>query len=168
MNANEISSKPNARLKRIQKITLAIRILIGLAVVSVVAFVSISFVEPRRIGFFPFSKYASIHAVPAAVLILGFIRAGLFLAGAFVLNRLLRIFAKGDFFTVGNITCIKWLGGLVIADWLIVKLLDAIVSRVVAIGVGDFTKLAFGLLIILIAWIMDEGRKIQEEQELTV
>jgi hypothetical protein len=29
-------------------------------------------------------------------------------------------------------------------------------------------NLAFGFVIILIAWIMDEGRKIQEEQELTV
>ncbi|MEI9863261.1 MAG: DUF2975 domain-containing protein [Limisphaerales bacterium] len=31
-----------------------------------------------------------------------------------------------------------------------------------------FGQLVLGLLIILIAWIMDEGRKIQEEQELTV
>jgi hypothetical protein len=51
---------------------------------------------------------------------------------------------------------------------LVVKLLDAIASRAVLIGVGDFAKLAVGLLIILVAWIMDEGRKIQEEQELTV
>jgi hypothetical protein len=29
-------------------------------------------------------------------------------------------------------------------------------------------RLGIGLLILLIAWIMDEGRKIQEEQELTV
>ena len=28
--------------------------------------------------------------------------------------------------------------------------------------------LLFGILLVLIAWIMDEGRKIQEEQELTV
>jgi hypothetical protein len=28
--------------------------------------------------------------------------------------------------------------------------------------------LVLGLLILLISWIMDEGRKIQEEQELTV
>jgi len=30
------------------------------------------------------------------------------------------------------------------------------------------TPLFIGMLIIFITWIMDEGRKIQEEQELTV
>jgi len=33
-------------------------------------------------------------------------------------------------------------------------------------GIGEVLR--FSLLIILVAWIMDEGRKIQEEQELTV
>jgi hypothetical protein len=36
-------------------------------------------------------------------------------------------------------------------------------------GTGiDFGMLLIGVVIVLIAWIMDEGRKIQEEQELTV
>ncbi len=36
-------------------------------------------------------------------------------------------------------------------------------------GTGfDFGLVLTGLVIVLIAWIMDEGRKIQEEQELTV
>jgi len=36
-------------------------------------------------------------------------------------------------------------------------------------GTGiDFGLLFAGIVIVLIAWIMDEGRKIQEEQELTV
>jgi hypothetical protein len=38
-----------------------------------------------------------------------------------------------------------------------------------AFGWGiDFGPLLIGAIIVLIAWIMDEGRKIQEEQELTV
>ena len=32
----------------------------------------------------------------------------------------------------------------------------------------DFGVLLGGLIVVLIAWIMDEGRKIQEEQALTV
>jgi hypothetical protein len=32
----------------------------------------------------------------------------------------------------------------------------------------NFGMLLAGIIIVLIAWIMDEGRKIQEEQELTV
>jgi hypothetical protein len=36
-------------------------------------------------------------------------------------------------------------------------------------GTGvDFGLLLAGIVIVLVAWIMDEGRKIQEEQELTV
>jgi hypothetical protein len=36
-------------------------------------------------------------------------------------------------------------------------------------GTGfDFGLLLAGVVIVLVAWIMDEGRKIQEEQELTV
>jgi hypothetical protein len=32
----------------------------------------------------------------------------------------------------------------------------------------SLTQAFIGLMIIFVAWIMDEGRKIQEEQELTV
>ena len=36
-------------------------------------------------------------------------------------------------------------------------------------GTGiNFGPFFIGVIIVLIAWIMDEGRKIQEEQELTV
>ena len=37
-----------------------------------------------------------------------------------------------------------------------------------SIGRIDFGLLLSGIIIFIIAWIMDEGRKIQEEQELTV
>jgi hypothetical protein len=116
----------------------------------------------------PFSRYASVRAIPGSLLILGFVRAGFFFAGAFVLNRLLRSFAGGILFTARNITGIKCLGYLVISDWVVVKFLNAIASRSLVIGFDDFAKLAVGFLFVLLAWIMDEGRKIQEEQELTV
>jgi hypothetical protein len=176
MNVNEISSKTVRRLNRVRKVIWVIRILIGLAVVCVVAFnliflssiIGWTDISPRSITFPPFSTYSSARAIPASLLILGFIRAGFIFAGALVLNRLLRYFAGGSFFTATTITCIKWLGYLVIGDWVVVKFLQAFGSRALMIGFDDFTKLAIGFLVILIAWIMDEGRKIQEEQELTV
>jgi Protein of unknown function (DUF2975) len=175
MNANVFSQKPNARLKRIKIVSRIVRILVGLAVVSVVAVISIclsdiigwTHISPNVLSS-PFSKYSSLRAIPVSILILGFVRAGLFFAGAFLLNKLLRFFANGNFFTTENITCIKWLGCLVMSDWLVAKFLDTIASRGLVIGLHDFAKLTIGFLIILIAWIMDEGRKIQEEQELTV
>lgn len=175
MNANEISPKADFRLKRIQRIVWTVRIFIALAVISIASGILIYLGRIAGWTHIPpvmlpplFWKYSSPHAVPASILILEFVRAALFFSGAFVLNKLLGSFACGKFFTAKNITCIKWLGGLVMSDWVAVKFLDAIGSRVVMITFGDFAKLTIGFLIILIAWIMDEGRKIQEEQELTV
>jgi hypothetical protein len=176
MNANEISPKANARLNRIKKVIWVIRILIGLAVVCVVAcnliflsnMIGWTDISLGRISLPPFSRYSSARDIPASLLMLGFVRVGFLFTGVFVLDRLLRFFAGGSFFTATNITCIKWLGYLVISDWVVAKFLHAIGSRAVTIGFDDFAKLAIGFLVILIAWIMDEGRKIQEEQELTV
>jgi hypothetical protein len=179
MNTNENSPKANPRLRRIQKVVWVVKALIVLAVVSAATGILIylgcvaGWINVPSVALPPLFwkytwKYSSPDAVPASILILGFARAGLFFSGAFVLNRLLGYFARGNFFTAKSISCIKWLGGLVMSDWLAVKLLDAIGSRMVMLAPADFTKLAIGFLIILIAWIMDEGRKIQEEQELTV
>ncbi|MCP4221111.1 MAG: DUF2975 domain-containing protein [bacterium] len=43
-------------------------------------------------------------------------------------------------------------------------------QRILRIGFGsdDITKLVIGLLIILVSWIMNEGRELQEEQQYTV
>jgi hypothetical protein len=139
-----------------------------LSLVALAVAILFIFTGPQKAGLWPFSKYPSVHAMPWMVLILGFAKLALFFAGIFVLNRLLRVYANGNFFTSANITCIKWLGYLVIGDWLVGKFIDAVAFRDVVIGFGDLTKPAIGLLIILIAWIMDEGRKIKEEQELTV
>src|ERR1700690_3662802 len=169
MNANENSSKADRRLNRVRKVIWVIRILIGLAVVCVVAcnlvflsnIIGWTDISLGRISLPPFSRYSSPRGIPASLLILGFIRVGFLFTGAFVLNRLLRFFASGSFFTANNITCIKWLGYLVISDWVVAKFLQAIGSRTLMIGFNDFAKLAIGFLVILIAWIMDEGRKIQ-------
>ena len=176
MNTNENSFGSNARLKRIQNIVCAARVLIGLAAIFVIGFISVFLagvvgwinIAPKAVGIPYLSNYPSFGAIPTTVLILVLVRTGLFFTGVFVLNKLFRSFAGGNLFIAGNIRIIKLLGLLVICDWLVVKFLAAIASRTMAIGVDDFAKLAIGLLVILIALIMDEGRKIQEEQELTV
>jgi Protein of unknown function (DUF2975) len=170
MNGNEISSAPKSfRVDRIQKVVWVIRMLIGLAAVFAAAFPSIFFSGINNsTNLPPFSWHSSLHTIPAFILTLGLLRAVLFFAGAFFLDKLLRCFAHGNFFTAQNITYVKWLGCLVISDWVVVKFLAAAVSRALVIGPHDFTKLAVGFLVVLIAWLMDEGRKIQEEQASTV
>jgi len=88
---------------------------------------------------------------------------GLFFAGGLILFWLLDLFEAGQFFTAQIVHYINLLGWFVLADWVLIRVLDAM-----AHGFSLDTRLAVGLLIVLISWIMDEGRKIQEEQELTV
>jgi hypothetical protein len=125
------------------------------------------------------------------------------------LARLFRFYERGQIFSADTIRCIKKLGILFVAGWLIgmpmrvspfhrqvppppppsatVSSQDAsektaYITRVRIVthtfregffsfdfGTGvDFGLLLGGAVIILVAWIMEEGRKMQEEQELTV
>src|SRR5450631_4020239 len=174
MNANEISPKFNVRMNRIKKVIAVIRFLISSAVILGVVF-GLFFLADLfgysvfgtgvKISFSPLLTYTSPFKIPVIVLVLGFVRAGLFFAGVLVLFWLLDLFEAGKFFAAQNVQHIKLLGFLVIGDWVVTKILDTFAGSGVEISFG---QLVVGLLVILISWIMDEGRKIQEEQELTV
>jgi uncharacterized membrane protein HdeD (DUF308 family) len=173
MNANENSPQVNPRLKRIQMVVRVIRAIIGLIVVFSAIVIPINlalfmgwigYQSGIHVSFSHFHTYSWPFKIPAPVLALVLVRLGLFFAGAFVLNRLLRLYATGKFFTGQNVGYIKWLGWIVLSDWVVEKLLDAVENGFDP----NPMKLVVGLLVILLAWIMDEGRKIQEEQELTV
>jgi hypothetical protein len=107
------------------------------------------------------------------------------------LSRLFRFYERGLIFAAETIRCIKVLGGLFFLGGLfttIIRSLPKTPPPVLPPGVTitqthtfqmgffrfdfgtgiDFGLLLAGAVIVLIAWIMDEGRKIQEEQELTV
>jgi Protein of unknown function (DUF2975) len=174
MNANEISPKADMRMNRIKKVITIIRFLISSTVILGVVFgllfladlLGYPIVGPGvKISFSPLLTYTSPFKIPAIVLVLGFIRVGLFFAGILILFWLLDLFEAGKFFAAQNVQYIKLLGFLVIGDWVVTKILDAFAKSGMQISFG---QLAVGLLVILISWIMDEGRKIQEEQELTV
>ena len=172
MNAN--SPKISERMSRIKKIIRAVRFLISAITIIMIVFGAMFVADLTgfrivpsgvKISFSPLLTYSSPFKIPTVVLVLAFLRAGLFFAGAFVLFWLLDLFEAGKFFTAQNVSYIKSLGWLVICDWIVTKILDAMARNGMEIS---FSQLVLGLLIILFAWIMDEGRKIQEEQELTV
>jgi len=177
MNANEISPKADSRLKHIQKTIQVVRVLLFLAAVIVVGILSIFLADfiwgvelPRWIVSIPLSPHTAylppFDKIPTTVLLLGVVRAGIFFVGVFTLDQLLRSYRSGIFFRARNVSLLQRIGCLMIGDWIVMKILDWIALRVVF--AAELGELAVGLLIILIAWIMDEGRKIQEEQELTV
>lgn len=108
------------------------------------------------------------------------------------LARLFRLYERGLIFANETIRCIKTLGLLCIINWGMavaghclayigptpISSAGATIRFVpssfsmgffsFSINYVNFGMLLAGIIIVIIAWIMDEGRKIQEEQELTV
>ncbi len=88
--------------------------------------------------------------------------------------RLFSNLEKGILFGSENVTCIRRLGWLIVAipfleiGFQLSKMVWS-VGDVMNIDLSSLPNNLFqGFFIIFVAWIMDEGRKIQEEQELTV
>lgn len=105
------------------------------------------------------------------------------LAAAFVCRligfyyRLFGNIERGIFFDADNVRCIRCIGWWLVACPLIMICFEA--SKIIWAASSpdnplrimikfDVIELLRGFFVIFISWIMDEGRKIQEEQELTV
>jgi hypothetical protein len=139
-----------------------------------------------QIGFSPHQCYIFPFYVPLPVFLVGATRFCLAGIGLILLSRLFLLYERGDFFKTGNIRCFKFFGLIVIGLWLSQMILELMAHHnnlngngpvekglIIIIGpyradLAMFFGLVYGVLIVFIAWIMDEGRKIQEEQELTV
>jgi hypothetical protein len=171
MNINETSQTAGDRVRRIKFVSRIFRVLLGLYVAGMVAFyqgllTGLLGVLPgvTKLSLSPHQTYTAPFDIPARVIVVAVGRFSLIGFGLFLLNRLFGQFERGNFFTNENVRCIKYLGLIVAGDWLLKTILDLMAGR---IGL-ELNELLFGLFIVLIAWIMDEGRKIHEEQQLTV
>jgi hypothetical protein len=108
--------------------------------------------------------YTGATEMPAAIFALWLVKAGLGLGCAGVLYALFGLYRKGILFGAKNVHYIRFLGYWLMIDWLIdYQMQGALHDMNLSV-----TPVFAGLMIILVAWIMDEGRKIREEQELTV
>ncbi len=101
---------------------------------------------------------------------------------AFVLlSKLFRTFENLEFFSKSSVQCLRKMGYCILLNQLIYPVFCALISftltmsnppgsRMISISLGtpQFSLLIIGSIIILISWIMDEGRKMQEEQAATV
>ena len=95
--------------------------------------------------------------------------------GIWFFYKLFRNVERGIFFGCDNVRCIRNIGWwLVVVPYLsisfeISKVIWGATDAPVSIDLSNLPNdLLKGFFVIFIAWIMDEGRKIQEEQELTV
>jgi hypothetical protein len=179
MNANEISPKTNSRLNRIQKASKCIRLALqyGLPVLILIPLLVIVLLPTYGITFPREYLMKSLHAMapagktdaPPFNSCLSIINLVIFGFSFRTVLKLLGFFERGILFTKETVRCIKILGGLAIASG-VIELIFWIAtqnpgSRTLGTGLGNLFE---GFFIFFIAWIMDEGRKIQEEQELTV
>jgi hypothetical protein len=171
MNANEISPKTNSRLDRIQKFSGIFRtIFLIVAILCAVAgfFLNIALLTSgtHKITFI---LSAGVEFACAAC--------------AWFCYKLFNLYSQGDLFTPKAVCYIRRIG----YTYFLMTVVSFFAQIVPAIQVekialipqpnhvelsGLLMKLAISsfpaFLIIFVAWIMDEGRKIQEEQELTV
>ena len=146
-------------------------------------------------GGFSLLEILRIHPSDTYYIILMFFQI-ILLVWYWKLFRLFSLYEHGLVFSAQTVRCIKTLGILCAVGWVLMTLLQilphplppspitqtsppgvAVVVRYSYMmgffsfdfGTGvNFGLLFAGIVIVLIAWIMDEGRKIQEEQELTV
>ncbi len=181
MNANESFPKTNARLKRIKFVSRMVRYLFLALLIA-----SFCFYLFVIILFFTILGWQLPFVVAFGVLIC---------VWYWKLAQLFGLYQRGLIFNSKNISCIKFLGILCIIQWalgniwsfcrehyplppisptppLAITFAKILSSHFDFFSFGfygiDFGFLLDGIVIVLIAWIMDEGRKIQEEQELTV
>jgi hypothetical protein len=188
MNANEISPKANPRLQRIKVVSRIVRYaILGLFVISIGVFLMAIFPTWRLATIKEHSVWFGFVNVPQVVLWVWYWK----------LAKLFHFYERGLIFATATIRCIKTLGILCVINWLLLSTYNVwermfpqppppppilpphvtvtVVESSFRMGFFTFSiaGISFGLLlagiiIAVIAWIMDEGRKIQEEQELTV
>jgi Protein of unknown function (DUF2975) len=170
MNANEIPPKAGTRLGRIKKASRILRLSVGACLVLGMPYTLAQYLgwlplsRGRKILISPHQLYASASEIPKVVLSLGLVRLGLLVFCLLVLYKLFRLYELGILFSARNVRYIRFFGYFLIIDWLVLYQLEALAPPI-ELSCDQFFN---GLLIIFVGWIMDEGRKIQEEQELTV
>ena|ERR1035437_4052780 len=188
MNVNEISPKANPRLKRIKSVSRIAKLLVIGFLLFTIWFILRVWIFRGSPILFDKSMAASAkaaHRYPLylCVGILSLILPLILCFWYWKLAHLFQCYERGLIFAVETIRCIKCLGVLCLVNWLLGSAIHLLLQDWPSpyqpvrrmeffsfdFGLGvDFGPLLAGTIIVLVAWIMDEGRKIQEEQELTV
>jgi hypothetical protein len=171
MNANEITPKASARINRIRKIGTFLKTTFFIAALWFwflgIAYLVTSILNPENFAEtwrFQFFAYA---------------------AASVLAYQLFSLYARGDLFAASAVHYIRGIGIIALligsAEFYekFARLLathyfagcwslKGVFSLCIGVPLELLSHFWPGLIIIFFAWIMDEGRKIQEEQELTV
>ena len=159
------------RLARIRNASLVFQLFIGISYLFVLYWVLAFlmgwpfFAEPKvRIVISHSHIYTAPADMPPIILTLYLLKTALGLWGAAVLFALFRLYGQGILFTARNVRHLRFLGYWLMLGWAIDYQMQSSLRDMDL----STTPVLVGLMILFVAWIMDEGRKLQEEQALTV
>lgn len=123
--------------------------------------------------------------LPAQARLLGFmvsmLPSGVAMYGSWAMVRLFRLYEAGQIFREANVRCFRDISRTLMI-WCVVRFIsDPLMSialtlhhppgqrmLVLSLRSADITALLVGFVMAVIAWAMEEGRKLREEQDLTV
>lgn len=101
--------------------------------------------------------------------------------GMVTLSRLFQLYENAIVFTSDNVRLFRKLGYVIIAwvaaNLLFTPLISAVIThgnpvgqRMLTVGINfsDLSVLIMGAIVVLISWVMNEGRKLEDEQMHTV
>jgi hypothetical protein len=184
MNANEISQRANSRLTRIRIISRSLKVLLVLYLIGVVWW---DLPWEGFLKWLPHGTFASFSDTPLLSLVEFGLMVGLVVALTITCWQLLSLYQTGSIFAARNVQLLGRIGRLALAFGLVMALVPAInlawsewwetfsycteFWRFCLLVLLELIKMPWiigGVMVIMISRIMDEGRKIQEEQELTV
>jgi Na+/alanine symporter len=174
VNVNEIPPKANPRMNRIQRVSKGIRLflLYGIPICIVCSLASIFFIPKswaeNQLHTPDGTTFTSAYqAHRTGIALNGVLLLVLFLFWYRTALKLFSNFEKGNLFTAETVRCIQILGGIYVVRFLLYAVFNFLLLGIQGL-VMDLNDLFMGLLVIFIGWLIDEARKIREEQELTV
>jgi hypothetical protein len=171
MNANENSPKTNLRLKRIQKVSENLKTFFLLACCGCFALG----MKPILLDMKPLVLSMTGQEFHTSAGLMSQVIIYTWALEYLLAYKLFSAFSRGDLFSVEIIRWFRWIGCVGILLGIEINVTSFIAAMISApwwacLGAAPFLVFSVipGFAILCIAWIMDEGRKIQEEQELTV
>jgi hypothetical protein len=183
MKTNEVSAKTNSRLDRIQTISRTLKVLFLFYLIGVAWF---ELPWEAIVNWWPQASYSRISDTPLLTLVELCVSAGLAVMLAITFWQLLNLYETGKVFSPRSVQLLGRFGCLAFGFGLARALVTAInwgwrewwetcsyavfwkFFLFVILELLSSPWIIAGVLVFMISRIMDEGRKIQEEQELTV
>ena len=184
-------------MNKIKRVSLMFRLLFQSVFVVLPLLVLVAWImAPETLSFLkgtinfelsPLHEYPVLHPMSLLNKLLGFgvsmIPVGIHMITLYFLIKLFRLYEQGKIFSLHNVCYIRNIGYTLLVGQLLHPFYEALMGLVltwnnpphqglrfisVSFDRTNVSVILIALLVILISWIMAEGYKLQEEQQLTI